>query len=210
MNSTWNAPSEEQPGVARIEGAPESSDGVYTDRERTRWQAFCSWCRGLFHQTDGLAREYGQSRVSSETNAARKTAEEATEIAARTGKIEADTDLVKQQVVKEFTANLRMIGELPELEKSLALAKLMQQDPALAGQFEVVKDMLQQLRLTKGVVLSPLPPGGLIECAEDSESARETRTVQLHPGVLEVSAPELRVNDGAEESEDAPEDISLL
>lgn len=129
--------------LVKIEGRPNSPERT---KERTRWQRFKFWLFPHLKKSRELAEAYAEAKVEKEKSEARKTTEEAAEIAAR-------KDITRQKEVREFNIIIDDIFKddtLPPGAKALKLAKLIEKNPQVAKQLQRVKDIIENLALKKG------------------------------------------------------------
>jgi len=130
--------------IVRVDGGPNHPD---RPGESGLFERFRHFIRPWLRKGSDLSEAYAEAKVAKEQNEARKTVEEAAEIAAR-------CDVERQRAVKEFNANVDDIfadDGLPEAGKALKLAKLIAANPDLAQQWGKVRTILDSLHLTKGV-----------------------------------------------------------
>jgi len=91
--------------------------------------------------------------VAQEINAAKKTAAEAAESAARREENESNADLIRQQAAAKFIENVRQLSGLDPIQETLAFAKILEENPEIAAQLDRIQDMLERLNLTRGVLV---------------------------------------------------------
>jgi hypothetical protein len=136
-------------GITKVQGAPNEPDH---GAEPDRWRRFKEFILPWLKKGSDLGAEYSEARLAQEKNKARKTAEEAAEIAAR-------RDVAQQRAVRDFGANVDAIfadDGLPDEARALKFAKLIESNPHLLDQFEKVKALLTSLHLDKGLSIDPL------------------------------------------------------
>ena len=91
--------------------------------------------------------------MAQETNSAKKTAEDAAEVASRREENEANADLLRQQAAAKFIENVRDLASLGPLQQTLAMAKVLEENPDIAEQLDRVHDLIEHLGVTKGLVV---------------------------------------------------------
>lgn len=141
-------------GIVRIEGVPKSDEeGKISRRELLSFKAICDLLGRKLEEGGQLGECYLRAKVAQEENAAKKTAEEAAEIAARRDEISANADVKRQESVSKFVDNIKSIADLPLPQQILGLAKLMEENPEVELQLQKIDSLLKVLRLTRGLVL---------------------------------------------------------
>lgn len=155
--------------IAKVEGAPRKSDGPVSRRDMLSFHGLAALLSRKLLEGGELAEEYLRSKVAQESNAAAKTAAEAAELSSRKEENEAKADLTRQQAVGSFVENLKNISELDPVAQTLAVAKLIVENPELNEQLERIDDILTKLRLTKGVIIQTANEKRIGE-ASDNES----------------------------------------
>ena len=139
--------------IVKVEGRPNLPT---RPKEQTRWQRFKAALFPHLRKSKELAEAYTKAKVEKERSEARKTAEEAAEIAAK-------KDLLKQKGAKAFNAVIDDIfadDSLPAGAKALKLAKLMEENPEVAAQLDKVKGIIETLALQKGLKMEIVDESG--------------------------------------------------
>lgn len=149
--------SDEQEAICKVEGVPRTDGEPISRREILSWQSFLQLIGLKVKQGSELGEEFLRAKVAQETNAAKKTAEEAAEIAARREECVAATDLKRQEAAEQFIENLKSLSELSPLQQTLALAKIMQQNPEIAAQLERIEETMERLKRIHGVKIELAP-----------------------------------------------------
>lgn len=155
--------SAENEAICKVEGVPRTDGEPISRREILSWQWFCQLIGLKVKQGSELGEEFLRAKVAQETNAAKKTAEEAAEIAARREECVAATDLKRQEAGEQFISNLKSLSELPPLQQTLALAKILQDNPEIASQLEKIEVTMERLRLLRGVKIELAPAAVPVE-----------------------------------------------
>ena len=150
--------------IIKVEGRPNSPSRT---TETTRWQRFKHWFFPSLRKSKELAEAYAEAKVETEKSSARKTTEEAAEIAAR-------KDLTRLKGVKKYNEIVDDIfadDGLSQDGKLLKLAKLMETNPQVSAQLAKVKDLIEKLALTKGVSIEVVdePQKALTEAKKEKE-----------------------------------------
>lgn len=130
--------------IVKVEGTPNLPD---RPKEPTRWQSFKCWLFPHLKRSEELGEAYAEAKVERERSEARKTAEEAAEIAAR-------KDVLRQEEVKQFNDIINDIfadDGLPPGAKAFKLAKLIEKNPQIGAQLEKVKGIIGELSLKRGL-----------------------------------------------------------
>jgi len=134
--------------------------------DRTRWQRFRSVVFPHLRRSKELAYEYTEAKVEKQRSEARKIAEEASKIAAK-------TDLIRQKNVKAFSAvidDIFAVNSLPSGAKALKLAKLMEMNPQVAVQFDNVKEIIETLALKQDLNIQAVDESNKILPGEVEET----------------------------------------
>lgn len=154
MTSEWQDSADQDQGVVRVEGIPKGNEeGKITRRELLDFKAICRLLGGKLKESGQLGEEYLRAKVAQETNAARRTAEEAAEIASRREENEASADAKRQEATSQFIDNLKSMSELPASQQVLALAKLLEQNPDIEQQLDRIESIVQRLQMTRGLLV---------------------------------------------------------
>lgn len=168
MNEQYQDPAEKKPRICKVAGVPErDEEGRLTRRELFAWEQFCRLFGEKFKKTVELGEAYAEAKVAQEANAARKTAEEAAEIAARKRQINAETQIKKdksaleaekarQETVKTVIEDVdRILHLLPE-GQGIAMAKLLMENPDIQDQLDKIVAAIEKLHQLKSLTLTPL------------------------------------------------------
>lgn len=148
----WEESAAEEQAIVNLQGVPKTDvEGSITRRELISFSAVCKLVGRKLSDAGALTEEYVRAKVAQESNAAKKSAEEAAELASRREENEAKADLIRQQATGTFLDNLKAIAELPPMEQALALAKIMESNPKIAQQLERIELLVTQLSLKDGV-----------------------------------------------------------
>lgn len=137
--------------LVKVEGAPNVPN---KPADKRLWSRFKRWLFPHIYKTEKLATEYAEAKVQKEKSSARKIAEEAADIAAKKDTERAKKALLDQEEVLKFNSAVDDIfGDdgLPEEAKVLKFAKLMEKNPRVIEQLDRVKEVIERLRLTRGV-----------------------------------------------------------
>jgi hypothetical protein len=138
----------EETTIAKLAGSPSSTPR--SQDERNLWTAFCDWLCGKFNRNDGLDEAFLQAKVAQEANSARKTLEEAAELAARAEEARARARLLHSEADGKLIENLQKLSALDAFGKRVALARLMDDDPTLYARVESIEGLIERLRLNRG------------------------------------------------------------
>jgi hypothetical protein len=159
MNAPWEGDGALVPqGIVRVNVAAVPVRGeALSPSERKGFALFWKWlCPWLNKGTD-LAEAFAEAKVAQENAVAQKTVAEAAEIQARTQHHRAQADVTKQEASKRFIDNIREIANLPdEGSRVLAFAKLMSENPEVAANLDQLQELLQHLRLHRGLMIEPV------------------------------------------------------
>jgi hypothetical protein len=99
-----------------------------------------------------------RGKAAGEDAAARKTSEQAAEIAAQRDVTEGKAGVQRQLEVKQFIENISAIERLSTgAGKAVAFAKLLEQNPEVIEQVGVIEDMVARLKFEKGTLLLSSP-----------------------------------------------------
>ena len=139
--------------IVKVQGVPRHSEQPISRRDVLSFQGLAALLGRKLLEGGALAEEYARSKVSQETNAAAKTAAEAAELSSRKEENEAKADLTRQQAVGTFVENLKNIAHLDPAAQTLAIAKLVMENPELNAQLERIDEVLTKLKLVQGVVI---------------------------------------------------------
>jgi hypothetical protein len=136
--------------IVTVKGMPNSLD---KSTERSLWERFKCWSSPRLKRIEELADAYADVKVQRETNRARKTMEEAGEIAARRDIEIQKKRILDQQEIHEFSKAVNEIftnDGIPAEGKALKFAKLIEKNPQIVEQWDKVKYVMEQLSLTRG------------------------------------------------------------
>lgn len=177
MNGDRKSDAETATGIVRVRATPQVDEqrGLAKDTA-SRWDGFKSWLGPVLKVGESLAKRFARARVSKENNQAKRIAAEACEIAARTELLQAQVRIAKQDELSKNIDNLDAMSKLPPAQQVFAMAKMIEQDPAILEQVEKVQSLLGELSLVKGLSISPLPDGvAAIEAAPVATTTQAKR-----------------------------------
>ena len=111
-----------------------------------------------------MAEAYGEAEIANLNAKARVTSEEAAAIAAKRELTEAEAGTHRQLEVKEFIANVEAIEKLEsEYGRKIAFAKLIEQNPDVMEQVELIESMVDGLRYKRNLSLTRVSQGSETE-----------------------------------------------
>ncbi|MBN2024055.1 MAG: hypothetical protein JW809_14830 [Pirellulales bacterium] len=110
------------------------------------------------------------ARVAREGSTARRTAEEAAEIAAHREEREASTELIRQQATGQYIANLRETADLPPHLQPLAIAKIVKDDPTVLEQVNRIEEVMRDLGTRCGTRIEVVSGPAVIQTNEPPET----------------------------------------
>jgi hypothetical protein len=146
---------QQETGIARIDGVPASEE---SPNEKGRWACFRDYIWEKLHRLDGLEKRFIEAKVAQEENAGKKTANEAVELAAHAEVHQANARLINAQADAQLIQNLNDIIEMENpLAQKLAFARLMQSNPQLLEQFELVQGIVGDLKAQHGMQIDFIP-----------------------------------------------------
>lgn len=159
------------PAIAKIEASARPSEGgVYKKHEVKLFSRFWNWLFPRLERGADLGEAYGEAEVAIRDAAARKTTEEAAEIAAKREIAEADAGAKRQAEVASFIANVEAIENLKSnAGKGMAIAKLFEQNPQIMEQLELVEDLVSQLNLKHGLMITRVNNEAEVEAGEGTD-----------------------------------------
>jgi hypothetical protein len=136
-------------------GAQPREGGRYAPYDPTLFQRFWNWLFPRLERGADLAEAYGAAEVAGRAAEVRRTAENAAEIAAKRDLSLAKAGVSRQQEVQEFIKNIEAIEGLQSpAGQTLAFAKLIENNPDVIAQVEVVETLVEKLALSRGLMLS--------------------------------------------------------
>jgi hypothetical protein len=173
MTHDWLNRSDDDPAIARIEASVQTGNhGVHASYEAGLFGRFWQWLFPRIERGATLAEAFGDAEVAQRDASARRTAEEAAEIAAKKEIAAAQAGIQRQVEVTQFIANVECIEKLnSSAGRALAFAKLIEQNPGIMGQVEVIEQLVTQLNLQRGLMITQITDN-----TELSTETRERRT----------------------------------
>jgi hypothetical protein len=156
MTEPWVDSSDEQPAIAKIEASPQSGEGgVYARQEASRFRRFWEWLFPRLERGADLSEAYGRAGVAEKDASARRIAEEAAEIAAKRELAEAQAATQRQAEVKQFIENIEAIEGLQTTAgRKLAFAKVLEKNPDMVAQVEIVEQIVDRLSIQRGLMIT--------------------------------------------------------
>lgn len=174
MTTDWQDSAEKDQAIARVQGNPKRDDeGKLSRRELLTFDAVRELLSRKLREGGELAEEFIRAKVAQESNAAKKTAAEAAELTSRREENEANADMVRQQAASQFIENIRQISKLGPIEQTLALAKVMEENPDIARQLDRIQTLVDTLRLTRGLRLEQ-NTDATVATISDGDNLRDT------------------------------------
>ncbi len=137
--------------LVKVDGRPNEPQ---KPSEKGRWKLFTEWFVTYLKKCEELMEAYAEAKIEKEKSQARKTTEEAAEIAARKDTEIARKRLMDQEEILKFNTVIDDIFKddgLPSVAKALKFAKLLKENPEVVAQLNKVKEVIKKLRLTRGV-----------------------------------------------------------
>lgn len=158
MMQPWRSDSEESSAIAKIEATPETTgSGVHPKHEASLFKAFWAWLFPRLDRSADLAEAFGSGEVAQRHANARRTLEEASEIAAKRDLAEAKVAIQRQVEVTQFIANVDSIERLQTpAARAVAFAKLLEQNPGIMEQLDLIAELVSQLNLRHGLMISQI------------------------------------------------------
>ena len=154
MNEFDENPALVETTVTRVDGTPR--DPQISRRELLSFNAIAQIIGKKVTEGAELGEEYLRAKVAQESNSAEKIAAEAAEIASKQDLNEANADVAKQEALGKFISNLKQMGDLNPVQQTLALAKMIEDEPGLIEQIEKIESLLHSLRVVHGTTVGLL------------------------------------------------------
>lgn len=153
--TTWSD-DEANPAITKVEANPHTiKGGIYEQHEAGLFKRFWHWLFPRLERGADMAEAFGDAEVAQRDASARRTAEEAAEIAAKREISEAKAGLQRQLDVKQFIENIDAIESLDSIAgQTLAFAKLLEQNPGIMDQVELIESMVARLGYERGLMIS--------------------------------------------------------
>jgi hypothetical protein len=147
---------DEIPAIAKIEATPFPGQSNLDSRnEANLFQQFWRWLFPKIEKGADLTEAFGEAAVAERGANAKRVCEEAAEIAARREVVTAQAGTERQVEVAQFIANVEAIERLQSpAGRLLAFAKLVEKNPGIMQQVEVVETLVSNLGLQRGVMLT--------------------------------------------------------
>ena len=156
MMQDWVDSSDDDPAIAKIEASAHTDEsGIHSQHEAGLFRRFWNWFFPRVERGADMAEAFGDAIVAERDATARQTAEAAAEIAVQKEIAEAKAGTQRQMEVKYFIENIEAIENLHSpAGQTLAFAKLIEQNPGLSKQAEIIVALVSRLSLQRGLSIT--------------------------------------------------------